>query len=78
MKNQQITCENCHFFDASRHKKDPRTAHAGICIKWSQIELKSSTCKQAMPIQELIEKDIFKEPLIDVSKLPSISQLSFF
>lgn len=77
MKNTKILCIDCHFFDNSKHKNDPRTSHAGLCVKWSEINFKNSTCKQAIPIQES-EKNPFKEPLIDVTKLPSPTQLTFF
>ena len=79
MKNQDKNpCIDCNSFDNSKHINDPRTMHAGICKKWSQITFTSDTCKQYIPIQNHFEKDIFKEPIIDVSKLPSASQLSFF
>lgn len=79
MKNQDKNpCIDCNSFDNSQHINDPRTMHAGICKKWSQITFISDTCKQYIPIQELCENDIFKEPLIDVSKLPAPNQLSFF
>jgi len=78
MKNSKNTCQNCHFFDDSRHKNDNRTSHAGLCLKWSEINLKTSTCNQFKTICVLDGKPSFNKPIIDVEKLPHVSQLSFF
>ncbi|MFV8344589.1 hypothetical protein [Flavobacterium sp. ZB4P13] len=70
-------CENCYYFDGSKHEKDAQTAHAGICSKWTEIVFKSETCKQFFSNQNKSEKEIFI-PLVDVSKLPPINQLTLF
>jgi spore cortex formation protein SpoVR/YcgB (stage V sporulation) len=70
-------CENCSYFDGSKHENDKRTAHAGICSKWTEIVFKSETCKQFFSNENKTEKEIFI-PLVDVSKLPPSNQLTFF
>lgn len=70
------TCQNCCHFDGSKHQKDPRTQHAGICSKWTEIVFQSETCKQYFSNENKSEKEIF--PLIDTTQLPPINQLSFF
>jgi len=70
-------CLNCIFFDGSKHQNDLRTSHAGICSKWTQITFKTDTCKQFFSNANKPEKEIFK-PLIDVTKLTPINELSFF
>jgi hypothetical protein len=67
----KINCENCVFFDGSKHQKDARTQHAGICSKWTEIVFRSETCKQHFLNSNPTEKDIFPA-LVDVSKLPVI------
>jgi hypothetical protein len=71
------TCENCTFFDTLRHENDARTKHAGICTKWTEIVFKSETCKWHFLKSNPDEKEIFI-PLVDVTKLPSVTQLTFF
>ena len=68
MKN---TCQNCVSFDGSKHQKDSRTQHAGICLKWSEIVFKTEICKQHFLNSNPTENQIFK-PLVDVAKLPVI------
>jgi hypothetical protein len=70
-------CENCTFFDGSKHQKDARTAHAGICSKWTEITFKWENCKGFFSKENLTEKEIFI-PLVDVTKLPDVTQLTFF
>lgn len=77
MKNQPENCENCAFFNNSKHKLDKRTEHAGICSKWSEIQFKNSTCKMWFSNENLPAEKIFK-PLVDVSKLPDFNQLTLF
>ena len=70
-------CENCTFFDGSKHQNDIRTKHAGICSKWTEIVFRTETCKQYFSNQNKTEKEIFI-PLVDISKLPNINQLTLF
>lgn len=70
-------CENCIFFDGSKHENDTRTKHAGICSKWTQIVFRSETCKQYFSNENKGENEIFK-PLVDVTQLPPATQLTFF
>lgn len=70
-------CENCHYLDTSKHENDQRTKHMGICTKFCEISFKWEKCKQFLPVQEKDEKEIFI-PLVDVSKLPPITQLNLF
>lgn len=74
MKN---TCENCISFDRSRHYKDARTQDAGICLKWIEVVFKRETCKEHFLKDNPTEKEIFP-PLVDVTKLPPITQLDLF
>lgn len=67
-------CENCMFFDGTKHDNDIRTKHAGICSKWTEIVFRTETCKQFFTLQNKKENEIFK-PLVDVSILPPINQL---
>jgi hypothetical protein len=74
MKNQ---CQNCINFDASKHENDPRTSHAGICKKWCEIVFKTDKeCKQFLDHKNHKAEIIF--PVIDVTKLPPVTQLCFF
>lgn len=41
----KINCESCHYFDGSKHEKDKRTEHAGICKKWYEVTFKTDVCK---------------------------------
>lgn len=60
LKNQ---CQNCNYFDNSKHKNDDRTKTAGVCKKWYDIVfLTTPSCKEY--IDEKITKEIFVfEPL---------------
>ena len=70
-------CENCTFFNGTAHEKDSRTRHAGFCSKWVEITFKRDTCKQYFSSVNKTEKEVFP-PLVDLSKLPSIDQLTLF
>jgi hypothetical protein len=54
-------CENCMYFDGSKHKNDTRTQHAGICSKWCQIVFKKEHCKQFFSAENLPPKSVFIE-----------------
>lgn len=70
-------CDNCTFFDGSKHQNDSRTSHAGICSKWSEIVFRSETCKQYISVLDQ-PKEKIQVPLIDVKNLPNSNQLTFF
>lgn len=70
-------CENCTFFDGSKHQNDKRTFHAGICSKWTEIVFKTEICKQYFSKKNKSENEIFI-PLVDVKMLPPINQLKLF
>lgn len=70
-------CENCASFDGTKHENDNRTKHAGICSKWCQIVFKTENCKQFFSKENKKEKEVFP-PLLDLTKLPPASQLTFF
>lgn len=55
-----VNCENCMFFDSTKHEKDPRTKHAGICSKWTEIVFKSDTCKQFFSSSNPTVENLFK------------------
>jgi hypothetical protein len=76
-KTMKNLCESCIYFDAEKHKNDPRTAHAGICKKWCEIVFKNDKeCKQYFSFKNAPVEEIF--PLVDVTKLPPNNQLTFF
>ena len=70
-------CENCAYFDSTKHEKDSRTKHAGFCSKWIEITFRKDTCKQFFISTYKTENEILS-PLVDLSKLPPIDQLTLF
>jgi hypothetical protein len=74
VKNQ---CENCHYFSGDKHKNDPRTKHAGICSKWTEVVFRTENCKEYFSSSNAPADEIFK-PLIDVNQLPPVTQLNLF
>lgn len=71
------TCENCQSFDNEKFVQKHATRDAGICTKFTEVTFKRDSCKYHLPKQKLSENEIFV-PVVDVTKLPPISQLSFF
>ena len=50
------------FFDGSKHEKDVRTAHAGICKKWCEVTFKNDLCKFHLEMSTLPEwNELVKE-----------------
>lgn len=58
--HKKETCENCHYFDNSAHKLDARTAHAGVCKKFSEIVFLSDNCSQYFDVSNLPQDKIFQ------------------
>ncbi|PWA08966.1 hypothetical protein [Flavobacterium laiguense] len=71
------TCQNCAFFDDSKHKNNARTKDAGICTKWVQIAFKKETCKQHFLNTNLSEKDVFSVTAVSRQQTDNV-QLNLF
>lgn len=61
-------CENCIYFDNSKHKQDKRTEHAGICNKLGSITFLNETCKMFEPIQKTLNDIEVNEPIYVLPK----------
>ena len=71
----QKSCENCVYFDDSKHKLDSRTLNAGICHKMAQIVFKNDkACRTFEPVQNSLNDLEVIEP---VYVLPN-SQMSMY
>jgi hypothetical protein len=71
------TCQDCAFFDDSKHRNNARTKDAGICTKWVQIAFKKETCKQHFPNTNLSEKEVFLPPAAKRQQMANV-QLNLF
>lgn len=48
--NPAETCRTCLHFDGSKHEHDARTAHAGICKRFSETTFKNDSCTQYLSL----------------------------
>lgn len=71
------TCENCASFDQTKFLHHHATRDAGLCLKFTEVTFKRNSCKWFLEKQKLSEKEIFV-PVVDVTKLPPITQLNLF
>lgn len=71
----QTACERCDFFDNSHHVKDARTAHAGLCKRWSNITWKTETCSEFLNAGDL---GTWNEVIKELHEKPTVNQLNLF
>lgn len=78
-KRTDGACEDCLHFDNTRHLKDARTAHAGLCKRFCETTFLKDTCNQWLPnVLPDWETEILKTAtIVEISK-PQVKQLNLF
>lgn len=75
-KTKTKTCENCHYFDDSKHRHDERTKCAGICQKFYNVQFKKDKACNFFIEPDGHHKEWSR--LTEIEKNPIINQLQLF
>jgi hypothetical protein len=79
-KRTDGACQDCIHFDNSRHIKDSRTAHAGLCKRFSETTFLHDSCSQWLPNVLPDWDTVTGEAIVlqEFNKKPQVQQLNLF